>query len=254
MGRRGHGADHAPDAPPPQPQGWTRGHAGGLVKALGAKRVIWLGEGLRNDHTDGHVDNLARFVAPGGVIAMAQAGRTIPTRRRVRLRRRSKPRASGRRLDVVRLPGRGPTNPIGGTRRPRNELHIANGVVVVPTYGSPRRTPPRSPSRAVPGPARSALPPSACWMTGGGAFHCITQQEPVLMTRHDHRRRHPGLLRAGHGREYRGDRALVREAARQGAQVILPSELFRASTFARGRSRNGSRPRSPRVSILACSR
>ncbi|MEM9192668.1 MAG: agmatine deiminase family protein [Myxococcota bacterium] len=155
-----------------------------LCDAYGADTVIWLGEGLRNDHTDGHVDTLARFIAPSVVLCMEPA-ENDPNREAllaVMATLRSARDAHGKRLEVVTVPSPGAVLDDDGDPMPASyaNFYIANRCVVVPTYGSPAD---ERALRAFEGlfPKRQVLGLSArAILTGGGAFHCISQQQPSL--------------------------------------------------------------------------
>ena len=155
-----------------------------LRRMLGVDAVVWLGEGLRNDHTDGHVDTLARFVAPGTVVCMQAQDADDPNRETleaIATRLKSARDACGRRLEVLRIPSPGAVCTATGELLPASYLnfYIGNATVAVPIYGSfyddaaVRALEPCFPNHHVqPLPSRAIL-------TGGGAFHCITRDEPV---------------------------------------------------------------------------
>ena len=156
-----------------------------LGRSLGATKVLWLDEGLLNDHTDGHIDTLARFVAPGVVVCMEARSADDPNRavlERLAEDLAAMVDARGRRLQVVRIPSPGLVLNEGGEVMPASfvNFYLGNRSVVVPTYGTPwdaeavAALAPLFPGRRVVGrPARAIL-------SGGGAFHCITQQEPEV--------------------------------------------------------------------------
>ncbi|HWE99508.1 MAG TPA: agmatine deiminase family protein [Caulobacteraceae bacterium] len=169
---------------PNRNNGWSQAAAeAALSEALGATKVIWLGEGLLNDHTDGHVDNLARFVAPGVVACPMAFGEDDPNADAYDFAARLLAEASdaaGRRLQVARIPSPGRVR-LDGELAPASHMNflIANGAVIVPLYGG--LAGPMAigalqalfPGRQVIGLASTAL------LSGGGAFHCISQQEPA---------------------------------------------------------------------------
>ena len=155
-----------------------------LAEALGIERLLWLGDGLANDHTDGHVDTLARFCAPGRVLCMEARDADDPNRTalgKIAADLAEFRDAKGRAFEVIRVPSPGLVQSRDGEAMPASYLnfYVANTTVVVPTYGSPcdaeavELVAACFPTRRTVGVSARAL------LTGGGAFHCITQQQPA---------------------------------------------------------------------------
>jgi agmatine deiminase len=157
-----------------------------LREHLGVAQVIWIANGLLEDHdTDGHVDNVAQFVAPGVVLAQTVDDASDPNHEPLAEnveRLRDARDARGRRLEVIEL-GVLPRTDVRGEPGvvPYVNLYVANGVVVVPTCGDDadrdaevlERLSTVYAGREVIGvPARMLA-------EGGGGVHCITQQVPV---------------------------------------------------------------------------
>lgn len=172
----------------PNRNGWTREQAeAALAEAFGARKVIWIDEGLKNDHTDGHVDNIARFVGPGRVVCQAPAGPDDPNAETLDAIARTLEQAtdaSGRTLEVTRIPGVGLYRNALGEVSPASHMNfvIANSLVIVPVYGTATQEAALAAlqqvfpdHKVIGGPSKGLL---GCGMAGGGSFHCITQQEP----------------------------------------------------------------------------
>lgn len=164
--------------------GWDEAAAEAALKAaLGVEKILWLDDGLLNDHTDGHIDNLARFVAPGRIVCQAPRGADDPNAEVLDAIARALEAmtdAAGRKLDVIRIPSPGLVADEDGDPIPASHMNfvIGNGAVVVPIYSDTgddavRALAPLFPGRDVVGLSANAI------LTGGGAFHCITQQQPA---------------------------------------------------------------------------
>jgi agmatine deiminase len=171
----------------PQARNPGLGHAGmeGVLRDyLGAEKVIWLGEGIAGDDTGGHVDDLARFVAPGRVVVAQETDRrdaNYRPLRRARERLRAARDARGRRLDVILLPMPRPVC-FAGERLPASYANFYNGTgaVLVPTFNDPN-------DRIALGILAELFPRrmvvgihSTDFVLGLGTIHCTTQQEPLV--------------------------------------------------------------------------
>jgi agmatine deiminase len=154
-----------------------------LADCLAARHVIWLGEGIAGDDTDGHVDELARFVGPRVVVAALESDPLDENYRPLAdnwRRLKSAVDEEGRPLEVVPLPMPRPIF-VDGQRLPAGycNFYIANRAVVVPQFDDPADAIAlETLRRAFPG--RAVVGQRAVELSWGlGAFHCITQQQPV---------------------------------------------------------------------------
>ena len=148
-----------------------------LLADLGFERVVWLGSGLMNDHTDGHIDNLARFIAPGRV-AIPMAAKDDPNEA---VYKHASQRLRAAKLDIVSLPSPGRITDADGDVIPASYMnfYIGNAAVVVPQYGAPN-------DRAAVDVVQALFPDRVAIglradhiLAGGGSFHCISQQVPA---------------------------------------------------------------------------
>ncbi len=149
-----------------------------LKADLGFDRILWLGDGLINDHTDGHVDNLARFVAPNTLAIPLASGADDPNRA---IYSDCRERAHDAAVVVADIPSPGRIERDGAVE-PASYANFAitSHLVAVPTFGSPydeegvAAIAALFPEREVIGLAADAV------LAGGGGFHCASQQMPTL--------------------------------------------------------------------------
>lgn len=156
-----------------------------LADWLGATRVLWLPGGIAGDDTDGHVDDVARFVTTNRIMACIEEDpddeNYAPLRENFD-RLRDFRDATGRPFEIVPLPMPPPVV-VDGARCPASyaNFYLANGVALMPTFAS------ETDDRAL-SILRECLPgrevvgiPSRDLVVGLGAVHCLTQQEPRLL-------------------------------------------------------------------------
>ncbi len=148
---------------------------------LGAERVLWLKRGIAGDDTAGHIDDFARFVAPGKVVLAEEKNRADPNYdvlRSAAQRLRGARDARGRKLEVIRLPMPAPLV-FDGQRLPASyaNFYVGNAAVLVPTFNDPMdRQALGILSELFPG-RRVVGIHSTDFVLGLGTLHCSTQQE-----------------------------------------------------------------------------
>jgi agmatine deiminase len=155
-----------------------------LRATLGIQHLIWLDAGLANDHTDGHVDNIARFIAEGVVVCMQAQDPDDPNRDALEAiadTLRQAHTASGQPLRVERIPSPGRVIGSDGQVVPASYMnfYIGNRSVVMPSFGTRWDAPAQTALQKLFRQRQVVASSARAILEGGGTFHCMTQQEPL---------------------------------------------------------------------------
>ncbi len=155
-----------------------------LRATLGVSQVLWLGEGIEGDDTDGHIDDITRFVAPGRVVTVVERNAADPNHAPLaanRERLESFEVDGVGRLEVLELPMPEPVVN-GDERLPASyaNFYIANEAVLLPVFRCRHDDEAREVLAAC-FPDREIVPIDCRVLVGGlGAIHCLTQQVPAV--------------------------------------------------------------------------
>jgi agmatine deiminase len=157
---------------------------GYLREYLGVRKILWLGDGIEGDDTDGHVDDLTRFVDPATIVTVVEddpRDRNFEPLRDNLARLRAMTDQDGAPFRVVTLPMPGPMYQ-DEQRLPASyaNFYIANGVVLLPAYDPATDGIAQSTLQSLFPTRRVVLIDSVDLVWGLGSFHCVTQQWPAL--------------------------------------------------------------------------
>jgi agmatine deiminase len=154
-----------------------------LRRHLGVRNILWLGDGIAGDDTDGHIDDLTRFVDPTTVVTVVEedpADQNYEPLQKNLERLRTMRDQDGTPLRVVTLPMPRPIHQ-EGQRLPASyaNFYIANGLVLLPTYDPERDAEAQATLQGL-FPGRDVVGIDCTDLVWGlGAFHCVTQQWPA---------------------------------------------------------------------------
>jgi agmatine deiminase len=153
-----------------------------LRDSFGVDEILWLKDGIEGDDTDGHIDDLTRFVSPRTVVTVVEPNRADPNHAPLAANRRllDTLRVAGTPLTVVELPMPTPQY-LERQRLPASyaNFYIANGAVLVPVFGCPADDTACGVLKDC-FPGRRVVPIDCRVLIAGlGALHCLTQQVPA---------------------------------------------------------------------------
>lgn len=160
------------------------GYAELLQQMLGIKKLLWLDGGLENDHTDGHIDTITRFIDEKTIVTSIEANESDKNHETMKknlhdLQQMTDLQGNSFRIIELPLPAQYIEGAEGRLPPTYANFYIGNGFVVVPQYNDPNDAraleilKPLFPDREVIGLSSRSI------IEGGGSFHCITQQQPA---------------------------------------------------------------------------
>lgn len=150
---------------------------------LGVQEILWLGEGIEGDDTDGHIDDLARFVSENTVVTVVEKSREDKNYEPLKgnLARLREIRIGNRNIDIITLPM--PKKIVReGQRLPASyaNFYIANSCVLLPTFADPNDEIASSILQNLFADRRVIGIDCRELIWGLGTFHCLTQQQPAV--------------------------------------------------------------------------